>query len=94
MENQSVALESIENARKTHVLRRNLWQKYKNIDLASEHLEQTTSNILCGRLWKTQRKHRLCVGTYGKRKEHIGFVWEPIENARKTLVLRCNQWKT
>ena len=54
--------------------------------------------------WKTQRKHRFCVRTYGKLKENIGFViefienkkentccaWEPIENARDTHGLRGN----
>ena len=35
-----------------------------------------------------------CVGTYRKRKENAGAAWEPMENAKKTQVLRWNRWKT
>ena len=32
--------------------------------------------------------------TYRKRSENTGVAWEPIENKRKTKVLRRDLWKT
>ena len=52
---------------------------------------------------ETQRKHRCCVGTYGKHIENTcvasepienartGGAWEPLGNRKKTQVLRWNQ---
>ena len=33
-------------------------------------------------------KHMFCVGTDGEFKEHIGFEWEPFENARTITIWR------
>ena len=33
------------------------------------------------------------MGTYRKRKEHIGFTLEPMESVRITHVVRGNLWK-
>ena len=62
---------------------------------------------LTWKLNRTQRKHKICVGTYkkqgthkccvgtnGNRKENTRVAWKPTENAKKTNVLLWNQWKT
>ena len=33
----------------------------------------------------TLKNLRLCVGTYGKRKENISFAWEPMETSKKLV---------
>ena len=71
---------------------------------------ENTSNtyVLFMNLLEPQGKHNCCVATDRKRKEIQGFAWEPfvikkesicvaqepMENARKTQVLRKNSWKT
>ena len=61
---------------------------------AYEPIENGTKTlVLRWNLWKTQRKHKCCVGTYRKRKENRRSALEPMENERKTQVLRWNQWK-
>ena len=66
-----------------------------------KHVRKT--NVLCGNLRKTDRKHRCCartyrefkrkrrccVGTNGKRKENIGFAWEPIRTSGKHWLCVC-----
>ena len=59
-----------------------------------EALENTLkTKVLRRNQWKTTRKHKFCVGTYGKRKGNIGLSLEPNENTRKTKVLRRNLLK-
>ena len=40
------------------------------------------------------KQHMFCVGTNGKHKENTGVAWEPMDNSRKTHVLRRILWKT
>ena len=50
--------------------------------------------MLRGNLWKTQGKHRCCVGSNWKRTENYGFDVEAIENITKTHVFNGNLLKT
>ena len=79
--NATFALDLIENARKTYVLRGNLYKT-------------TGKRKFCiGTDWK-HKKQNVSALTNGKRKENTSVALEPIENTWETQMLRGNQWKT
>ena len=79
----NVAWETIENEKKTHVLRGNLWKtsgKQKCCVICRWNLLKTRGKHWClMNLWKTQWKRRCSIDFYTKRKENTCFAWEPIE---------------
>ena len=80
-ENIGVALEPMENARKTLVLRGNQWKPQKNLCFTLEPMENIrATQVLRRNIWK--------------RKENTGFAWKPMEDMWKTRVLHKNLWKT
>ena len=72
----------LENLRKTHVFRWDLWKT-----IGEQRFIMGTNKFVL-------RKHMFSVGTYGKHKENTRCPWEPMENIMKTHVFRGNQWKT
>ena len=95
----------MENVRKHMCCVETYGKRKKHIDLAREHMRNTRKiRVLRGNILKTKRKHMCCVGTYGKhnenigvacklmkRKENLGFALYPMDNTRKTFVLRGHQ---
>ena len=81
-DNTCVAWKRIENVRETQVFRGNLLKTHRK------------HKLYVGTYRKSKETHKGCVGTYGKRKENTGVAWEPMENNKKTQVLRGNLQKT
>ena len=70
-ENTNVSWELNANTKKTQVLRRNLWKtQAKIMVLRWKQNNSMKTYVLHKNIKNTLKKHRCCVGTYGKRKEN------------------------
>ena len=66
----------------------------ENNSVAWEPIENELNTQVLRVIDEKHKENTGCIGTYRKSKENTSFTLEPIQNTRKTLVLRWNIWKS